>query len=91
MAAESVLGMQLKMGLRLARVTKDTSPHCQQDLLLVRKASEASSLHLGGVPEKEPTVSVTRYQRAVQKREKKRISDACDALLSLSEVIWQNY
>ena len=47
----------------------------------------ASLLHLGGAPEEEPIEAVSRYQRVVQRREKRRRVDACDALLSLSEVV----
>ena len=46
-----------------------------------------ASLHLGGAPEEEPIEAVSRYQRVVQRREKRRRVDACDALLSLSEVV----
>ncbi len=46
----------------------------------------APSLHLGGAPKDDSMESVSRYQRVVQRKEKRRRLYACDALLSLSEV-----
>ena len=46
----------------------------------------APSQHLGGAPEKSTTVAEERHTRAVLRKEKKRRSDACDALLGLSKL-----
>ena len=47
----------------------------------------APSLNLGGAPEQEPTSSLSRYERVVQRREKRMRLDACEGLLSLSKVL----
>ena len=46
----------------------------------------APSKHLGGAPEKCMTVAEERHARAVLRKEKKRRSDACDALLTFSKL-----
>ncbi len=38
------------------------------------------------MPDKEHTVSVSRYQRAIERNEKRRRSESCDTLFSPSEV-----
>jgi len=46
----------------------------------------APSQHLGGQPENSTTVAEEKHTRAVLRKEKKRRSDACDALLGLSKL-----
>ena len=51
----------------------------------------APSRHLGGAPEQESQASVGRYERAIQRREKRKISEVCDHIFYVGSLVLRVY